>query len=199
MNQEYFIEKILPYRMEAIHIFNLALKYVNLLNGPKPLQIWFDDQLYIEGLSTAFTNPAIESGIMHCRALLQFLGLTVDKSDNTKLFHRSSKRQDDDLRIEDFTDTEGNKLARISIQEARSPYKGDKSEAEKALARVIYIANKRLAHITSDLITNDEDLKLLEIASRGVPVLAINYFYTPMGLESPDFQLKSRTKNDVSS
>jgi BarA-like signal transduction histidine kinase len=36
----------------------------------------------IEGNALAFTNPAIEAALVHCRALLEFLGLSA-KNENT--------------------------------------------------------------------------------------------------------------------
>lgn len=194
--QQQFIDKILPYRMQSASILNLALRYVIDWDTPKSLEIKFDGKTCIEGLSTAFTNAAIESGIMHCRALLEFLGLKADKSDHTKLASRAAKRKDD-LVIEDFTGPNGQQLARITIDEALVPYKGARDEAENALARAIHIANKGIAHPTLGPVDDAEDLRLLELASRGVPTLVINYFYTRMGLQAPDFQLKSRNRNDV--
>ncbi|MDO8426462.1 MAG: hypothetical protein Q7T24_02970, partial [Deltaproteobacteria bacterium] len=126
------IDKILPYRMQSASILNLALMYVREWDKPKSLEIKFDGKTCIEGLSTAFTNAAIESGIMHCRALLEFLGLKVDSSNHRKLANRTGK-QKDDLVIEDFTGQNG-QLARITIDEALSPYRGDRAEAENALA-----------------------------------------------------------------
>jgi len=193
--QQQIIDKILPYRMQSTSILNLALRYVIDWDKPKSLEIRFDGKTCIEGLSTAFTNAAIESGIMHCRALLEFLGLKADNSDHTKLASRTGK-QKDDLVIEDFTGPNG-QLARITIDEALSPYKGARDEAENALARVIHIANKGIAHSTLGPVDDPEDLRLLEIASRGVPTLVINYFYRRMGLKAPDYQLKSRKRDDL--
>jgi len=181
--------------MQATAILNLALRYVIQWDKPKALEIRFEGKTCIEGLSTAFTNPAIESGILHCRALLEFLGIKADSSSNTKLSVREGKRRDD-LVIEDFTGPNG-KLSKITIAEALSPYDGAEEEAEKALARVIHVANKGIAHSTIEVIEDPEDRRLLEIASCGVPTLVINYFYTRMGLQVPSFQLKSRNRNDV--
>ena len=39
------------------------------------MSIHVNDKLVVEGNLNGFTNPAIEAGLMHCRALLEFLGL----------------------------------------------------------------------------------------------------------------------------
>lgn len=193
--QQDFIERILPYRMQSVSVLNYALRCVMKWDKPKSLVIKFDGIKCVEGLSTAFTNAAIEAGIMHCRAILEFLGLLVDSTNHAKLMIRQ-KRKHDDLLIEDFTGPKG-RLSKITIDEALSPYKGDRDEAEKALARVIHVANKALAHQTTGPFEDLEDLKLLEIASRGVPSLVINYFYTRMGLKAPDYKLSFRKRKEV--
>ncbi len=188
------IDKIMPYRMQSASILNLALRYVIQLDAPKPMEVYFDDKLYIEGLSTGFTNSAIEAGIVHCRSILEFLGIKGNASNSSKLAIRNGKRKDD-LAIEDFSDPDG-LLSKITIQEAVSPYQGDTDEAEAALSRLIHVANKGIAHFTLGPIEDPEDIRLLEIASRGVPTLAVNYFYTRMGLPAPTYKLSGRKRND---
>jgi hypothetical protein len=193
--QQQFIDKILPYRMQSTSILNFALTYVIDWDKPKSLEIRIDGKTWVEGLSTAFTNAAIESGIMHCRVLLEFLGLKANNLDHTKVASRMDKRRGD-LVIEDFTGPNG-QLARITIDEALTPYKGSREEAENALAKVFHIANKGIAHSTSGPFDDPEDLRLLEIASRVVPILVINCFYNRMGLKAPDYQLKNRKRDNI--
>jgi hypothetical protein len=97
-----FVERILPYRLEAVEIFGLALRYSLAWTAPVPMQIFFDGKLSIDGLSTAFTNAAIEAGIIHCRALLEFIGLRVDPNAHERLIRRPPGRGDD-LVIENFS------------------------------------------------------------------------------------------------
>ena len=188
------IDKIMPYRMQSASILNLALRYAIQLDAPKPMEVYFDGKLYIEGLSTGFTNSAIEAGIVHCRSILEFLGIKGNASNSSKLAIRNGKRKDD-LAIEDFSGPNG-LLSKITIQEAVSPYQGDTDEAEAALSRLIHVANKGIAHFTLGPIEDPEDIRLLEIASRGVPTLAVNYFYTRMGLPAPTYKISGRKRND---
>ncbi len=188
------IDKTMPYRMQSASILNLALRYAIQWNAPKPMEIYFDGKLSIEGLSTGFTNSAIEAGIVHCRSILEFLGIKGNPSNNSKLLIRSNKRKND-LVIEDFSGPDG-VLSKITIQEAVRPYQGATDEAEVALARLIYVANKGIAHFTLGPIEDTEDMRLLEIASRGVPTLAVNYFYSRMGLPAPAYEISGRGRND---
>lgn len=66
---------------------------------------------------------------------------------------------------------------------------------ERALARVIHVSNKGLAHSTVGLISDPDDLRLTEIASRGVRALLVNYFYVPLSLNPPAERLTSRRRD----
>jgi hypothetical protein len=189
-----FIERILPYRLEAIEVLELALQYRLSWEGPVPMQIFFEGRLSIEGLSTAFTNAAIESGVIHCRALLEFIGLRADAGAHGRLAQRGSGRADD-LLIEHFSSDSG-PLKLVTPAEAVAPYDGPAHEAEQALAHVIHVANKGLNHSTIGLISEPDDLAMTEVASRGVRALLVNHFYVPMGIAPPEKRISSRRRDE---
>lgn len=81
----------LPYRMQAIGTLNLALNLSATL-GAAPMTLFAGDKLVVEGTLQGFTNPPIEAGIMHCRALLEFVGLCEK---NGKLDNRTGRRRSD--------------------------------------------------------------------------------------------------------
>lgn len=165
--------------MEGVEAFNHV--WETLIRSPSPpdrLEIYFDGKLSITGRSTAYTNPVIEAGIIHCRALLEFIGLTVPRRDQTKLVERQQKPSGDDVFIENFS------LPRVTPDQAASGYP-ERDVAYRALARVIHAAHKLVAHPTSGLISEPDDLDLFAVASSGVPSLMTSYFYTPLGLAPP--------------
>lgn len=172
---------LLEYRLRAVAIGHLAIRHSVSWDEVPSIQIFFDDKLVIEGLATAFTNGSIESAIVHCRALLEFLGL--GGKSQTKLVERENRSKNDDIGIEHFG------LAKLSIQKAVLAYPGQNAEAEAALAYVVYLANKGLAHTTSSFSKHDRGSELLEIAFRGIPVLIVNNFYMPLAIEPPDYEL----------
>jgi hypothetical protein len=173
--------------MQAIAIGHLALRHSMSWDEVPSIRIDFDGEQVIEGSATAFTNSAIEAAIIHCRALLEFLGL-AGKS-QTELKERQGRGYADDHGIEHFGG-----LPKLTIGKAVSVYPGPKAEAEAALAYVAYLANKGLAHTTSSFSKHDQDAHLVEIAFRGVPQLVINNFYVPLGLEPPNYKLPSRPR-----
>jgi len=179
------LNKTIPYRLKAVAALTGALNLVASSNGPKSLTICFDGELTIEGNSRAYTNPVIEAGLMHCRALLEFLGV---RAGGNKLAPIIRKRSD--VGVEHFRDSKGKPLPTVTREEALSRYKGGKTDAEKALLAVFHATNKGLAHMTYQL--SAPELDLLLIASKGVPALVISHLYTPLGLKAPEYELTHR-------
>lgn len=167
--------------MQTVDIFRYALRLHLAWDEPRKMEIYFDGKLQIEGRSTAFTNGVIEAGVIHCRALLEFLGLQLQKGSMNRFKQRAGRR--DDVGIEDYG------LDLITVEQAVSKYTGSTDEAEAALATTIRTANKFIAHNTMSLPVDPEQAHYLEIASRGVPALVVSCFYTPLKLAAPDYKL----------
>lgn len=178
--------------MESVAIGHLALRYTLEWDTVPSLKIYFGELQVIEGNALAFTNPAIEAALVHCRALLEFLGLKA--KDETKLEQRKSEKNDDAV-IEHFHGPKG-QLRKITVAESTAPYAGESVEAERAFAYVLHATNKSLAHTTYGFSKSDEASHLLEIAFRGVPTLMVNYFYNPLGIQPPDYKTKSRARSE---
>lgn len=174
--------------MRAIAIGHLALRYTSTWDEAPQMKVYFGETQVIEGKATGFTNGSIESAIVHCRALLEFMGLGSGKTATT-LRELKAARKPDDEAIELIDG-----LRRITVADAVSQYPGPSHEAEAALAYVVYLANKGLAHTTAAFPKNDEGTSLLEIAFRGVPVLVANRFYIPLGMQPPTYELPNRKR-----
>lgn len=190
MDRDHVLHELIPYRLSAVAALTIALRHRQSWDRPRSLEIYFDKVLAIEGNSNAFTNPVIESGLIHCRALLEFLGLTAK---NGRLQSISSPRRPDDIGIEDFTGARG-RLNILTPSVALSAYSGDQEEAESALLSVFHSTNKGLAHFTCGFDASQGDAHLLEVASRGIPALVISHLYTPLGLPAPATGIQSRLR-----
>ena len=103
MDRDRLLHDLLPHRMQAVATLNLALKLYARW-GVAPMTLYAGDKLIVEGNLLAFINPAIEAGIMHCRALLEFLGLC---NDNGRLGNISRQRRSTDVGIEHFSTSAG--------------------------------------------------------------------------------------------
>jgi hypothetical protein len=128
--------------------------------------------------------------LVHCRALLEFLGLAADSGRIVNI----NRRRSSDIGIEHFSNASGH-LSMVNPAIALSRYDGGKDEAEKALLAVFQITNKGVAHVTQDIKDNPAG-KLIEIASRGVPSRVVSYLYTPLGLPAPDYKLIHRMREN---
>lgn len=182
---------LLRYRMESVEIGHVALSHTLIWDSVPSIKIYFDDLQVIEGNARTFTNPAIEAALVHCRALLEFLGLSA--KDEKSLTQRKSARNDD-IVIEHFSGPT-HQLQKITVTEATAPYSGDPAEAEHAFAYVLHTTNKGLAHTTSGFSKSDNASHLLEIAFRGVRTLMVNYFYNRLCIDPPDCEIKSRRRD----
>lgn len=103
---------------------------------------------------------------------------------------RKARARDDDIVFEHFwvVHTDQIKVVLFRIRKIK------RREAESALAYVAYLANKGLAHTTSSFTKHDSGAVLLEIAFRGIPVLVVNNFYLPLGIQPPSYELQSRPR-----
>lgn len=176
--------------MRAVAIGHLALRYSSKWEEVPSIEILFDGQQVIEGKATAFTNGAIEAAIIHSRALLEFLGLWINRE--YELIELANRRKDDDICIEKF-----GILTKLSVKDAVPSSLGSPSEAKAALAHVIYLANKGLAHTTLSFSAHDEGSRLLDIAFKQIPILVINRFYKPLSIEPPKYELQNRKKTAI--
>ena len=86
---------------------------------PKQLEIYVDGKLSIRGLSTAFTNPTIEAGIIHSAVhFSSSLGCAATEKDPARLAERYGK-QEDDYVIEDFVGPDG-PLSKVTVGSSSS-------------------------------------------------------------------------------
>ncbi|WFR97115.1 hypothetical protein [Rhizobium tumorigenes] len=168
---------VLDHRMHAVAALAWALRVRSKWKKAPAIAVHFDGKLMLEGNLNAITNPMLEVGLVHCRALLEFLGLCEEKGSLSQI----KKRRLTDVGVEHFRNT-GGPLPMLSPQIAVSRYCGDADMAERALLRVFRLTNKGLAHCTNGMIDDPADCQLIEIASLGVPALMVSYFYTPLGL-----------------
>ncbi len=183
-------DKWLPYRMQAIDLMGMYLGLIEKWETAPWMEVYVDQKLRIEGKASGFTNPAIEAGVLHSRALLDFLGLKLRRGTTDQLAERSRKAHANDIVIEDFG------LERVTIAEATGLYPGDAAEAEAALATPILIANNWAAHNSAMLPLDPEQNHFLRIAAMGVPALMLAFFYERAGLKMPQYEIPSRPRTN---
>jgi hypothetical protein len=137
------LEQWIPYRLQTIKTFQFAWNWVGDGDGQRELHVVMDGCAVIQGNVAALANPMLEIGLIHARALLEFLGLCTVKGRLAQV----QKRRDGDITIEGYSTLEC-PLAMVSPGEALAIYEGPREEAESALVSIFETANKLVGHIT---------------------------------------------------
>ena len=173
---------VIPQRLDAVCMLPLAARMIREGYGQKALQITIEDGPAIGVVATAYLNPAFESGTVHGRALLEFVGLRADAN---RLCVRQGK-QTDDIRIDDFG------LPLVAPATAIAECRGD----ERPLVFLLSMTNKRLLHITEGAFADlpDDDLQALQVASQAVINIVISHVYAPLGLPAPASRITIRRR-----
>ena len=174
------LDRWIPYRLQAIETLHFAWLWVSESDEPRKVSVYVDGQLKINGNVAAIANPMIEAGIIHARALLEFMGLC---SSNGRLAQVVNRRKDD-VAIEHYSTTQF-PLCLVSPEEAITAYAGPAHEAETALLAIIDLANKGLAHLTLGTTSKNYTDNHIDIACRGIPALVNNHLYAKLGKQIP--------------
>ena len=191
MDIDDYLTRILPHRLNALSIAVLLLKFRLQWEEPRPMQIMFDGKLQFEGTTTMFTNPATEVGVLHGRALLEFIGLKANAGKLVQL--QVSSRQRDDAAIERFSAND-NPLPLVTPQQAADSHPTDPTTAKRVLAELIVAAHKGVAHSSATYFENPmaaEDMVLaLELTQR----LIERHVYEPLGKQRPPIPVEARAR-----
>ena len=180
MTPDEILDQWIPYRLQAIDTLQFAWDWVGECEEPRQVEVFVDGKIKIRGNVAAIANPMIEVGIIHARALLEFLGLGVKGG---RLAPVGNRRQDD-IAIERFS-TLTMPLCIVAPSEALSAYPGPKEEAEQGLVAIFEWANKYVAHLTDGVLSDKFTDQHLGIACRGIPVLLHNHLYAKLGRAVP--------------
>ncbi len=97
------IKRLLDHRMQSVAMLNWALDLKARWCEAPTIAVHINGRLEIEGNLHAITNPMFEVGLVHCRALLEFLGL---RDENGKLV-QIKQRRDKDVGVEHFCNADG--------------------------------------------------------------------------------------------
>lgn len=177
----YLLGELIPSRLNSIELFCYVYRLTDWARKPKsPMRTYFYNDFVVVGSSAAFTNSVLEIGLIHCRGLLEFLGIRVNKG---KISQRPSKR-DDDFGIENLG------LPLVTPQQVFRLYSGPEDEAERALTTVCDVASKVMAHLTKGPTPQPGMDRLLDVAGRGLGPLVTSYVYSPLGLPPPPSAIK---------
>ena len=178
---ERYIETMLPWRLRALSIARLMINFVKQYpEGGKCRCIIKGELTELRGKSTAITNPSIEMGLIHSRALLEFLGLSITKTGSLI----KANKQPDDINIESFGG-----LRTVTREQALSCFTEDETRVESVFVQTVKAANKRIAHSTEVVGPMDEELDSYFTCFDAIPKLFRRYFYEPLERQFPNIEI----------
>lgn len=168
----------LPYRLQSLRF---CYRVCNLQREHHPDygdELGIGEDINLDEDRPLWFNPVIESGLIYCRVLLEFLGITRDKEPDTlkqtKAKSAKFKLTDDDICITAFG------LEKISEKQAVSGFSyASQDEVSSALCHVIKTANKTVAHLTSGQ-KAPGTFTSLRLACRVVTDLVWQHLYVPL-------------------
>ena len=180
MNLDDVIERWIPYRLQAIETLQFAWDWLGESDEPRAVQVLIEGKPILGCNVAAIANPMIEAGLIHARALLEFLGLAVRNRRLGQVPHRFPG----DIAIEHYS-TAGQGLTMVSPEQVYAAYDGPREDAENAIVAILEFANKGMAHITDGVFSGKWTNRHLDIACRGIPVLLNNHLYAKLGRTLP--------------
>ncbi|WP_140653047.1 hypothetical protein [Rhodanobacter glycinis] len=172
------LHSVIPHRVAAVEAMSHAVQFrVDRKDGDSGhFSVVLGAEIH--GNANAVLNPWLEAGIIHGRALLEFMGLTYDRKNET-LKSRDQDARETDWRISDFG------LNPVSPEDARSAYGGPPEEADRSLVSIMLFADRSIAHMTDMLEPDKFGSHNLQIASEGIRALIERFLYIPLGIPMP--------------
>jgi len=193
MNADDHLNRLIPHRLDALAILALILELRLKWEEPKPMQILVDGRVQFEGLTSLFTNPIIEVGALHIRALLEFIGLKAKSSALVAV--PTSQRKPDDAGIE-LLELSGKALQLVTPAQARDAHPENPGLAEASLVAAINAANKGMAHLSTQYASNPVEAEQLLLAARLTQHLVEKHVYLPLGRERPALPIRQGHARD---
>ena len=191
MDSEDYLTRLLPHRLDALAIAVLMLNFRLKWEEPKAMQIFVEGRLQFEGKTTMFTNPTLEVGVLHARALLEFIGLKVSSGKLIQL--PPSARQSNDAAIEKILSPAG-RLSLVTPEDAAAIHPGDPEKAKRVLAELITAAHKGLAHSSATYFSSPIESEDVLLALQLTQQLVERFVYLPLGRGRPPIPVEGRAR-----
>jgi hypothetical protein len=178
IEREQYLVGHIPYRLQSLRICHIACEQLMLTPHPEfHLELRISEALVLDDSNLLLTNPILESGLLYCRVLLEFLGIHRDRRTG-QLVQTQQATASDDVSITDFG------LPKMTVcQAVTGTSYAASSEIDTALRCVLENANKVVAHLTSGP-TLPATYPFLKLACRVVIDLVQHHLYDPLDEDS---------------
>jgi hypothetical protein len=191
--RDLLLDHRIPDRMFEIH---LGKAMIDCLSNKEPTKIIFGtDKPQQVSAGYLLAGAAVDTAMMMCRALLDFIGVhlkrvrtsdTIPSSspviDNHYLATRHGRPKPDDVMLIDL----GKGL--VTIEEAKTDSRRKQSnDVYAALHHMLLLANKSIGHVTKTSAREEADWPKLSLACDQVILLMNRHVYNALALPSISF------------
>ena len=178
---------VLPYQLKSIGLMHhfIAREFYSTSENLQLRVINSRGLIVVTGNHTALSNPVLEVGVLHCRVLLEFLGLRFSKSG--KLSQRTSKSRRDDVWLCDLS-TPKKKLINPTPSELLKALPHPRKDKLAALKLAWLNANKGMAHLTTGPRFDKRTLGKLSLACELLAEAVGQLLYDELGVARPRWQ-----------
>jgi hypothetical protein len=174
-DQNEFLNRHIPQRLGNLDLFYHSLRIILSQPTPKEVRVSFDHGHELRGPYWVFTNLAIETGIIKCRELLQFLEAKKSKYEG-------------DVLITMFQHPSGKNLDPVPLSEVATCHPPTFSDTEtlEALKFTKLAADKAVAHLTlGPPQPKGDEIELYQLAYLAIREAIAHHLYEKLGLAAP--------------
>lgn len=177
----------IPYRIDAVRGATWTMEMQTRVHGSEKMSISIRNKFEYDGYVGYFLQPMLEIGLVHARALLEFVGLYA-KNGNLEQINR---RRPNDIAIEHYS-VDGRQLSMVTPTEICSYIDMPDVVVLWSLVGIIEQTNKNLAHVTTGEILNMAMHGQIRCALNALPDVIERCFYNELRLENPANQNLNR-------
>jgi hypothetical protein len=173
-DQVAFLKEHIPYRLGSLDLFYHALRIIVSDRPPVSARVQFDEGHELRGPSWMITNSWIETGILTCRLLIDFL-------------EAKPSRHHDDVLIAMFKDAKGENLKSVPVDAISwfHPKGVSQHLTLDALNFTRKAADERVANLTVGEYGRQEEIQLYQIAAIAIHTATGYHLYERLELDCP--------------
>lgn len=174
-DQQEFLQEHIPYRLQLLEAGFHSLMLLRSLPAEKRrIQVDFENGHRMVGGVAILTNAWLESGLMACRSMRDFL-------------LGNGKRYTDAVTVDMFHDTSGAPLSTISDEDlaACDPNKHPCEFVLESIRRAKLASDKAVAHLSFTDVRSDDDAVRYQVALEAVREAVLVYLYDRLRVTRP--------------
>lgn len=181
---DHLLDDRIYFRMEEVAVCGFTARLLLRHGGEHRVALNIGHEARYEFCSLRqLSNPILDTGIMMCRVLTEFLGLKFSPKPvpTGKLVFLTTPKYATDINLFSLI---GRFITMEDVNNSHKTFNAD--DAEKALFRTLRAANQGIGHLTPTL-ARDLDLTDLDLACQVVMTLVNDHLYAKLGRPRVNF------------